>query len=716
MPYAARWFAAEDGNVSQRSSANSTRLSTSKPRRIYRTKSMVARDMFDKRHGSNLAAQLREHTKSIDKALKYQERSRRYVLHPEKNNLMGWWDLLTSLALVYTATLTPFETSFLQPVVGPESWRDGWFIANRVLDVIFLFDMVLQFFVAYQSGNAITGDAWVDDHARIINHYLKSWFGLDAATVLIPGAFDLYLASDTFRLQNSTSDDVDVGAEGRLGILRVLRVLRLIKLVRLVRASRIVDRWRSRIAISHASQTWLSCAFVLLVSSHWFACIIALQAGLHPDPEGTWLGKRAYGLCDTLSEALGGVASLDSALHGCSGLSVGSWYLAAYCWSTMVITGVGGTDYYPSGESDAETAIVMILVVIGSFLWTLVLASFCDVATNSSPTLVRYRQQLDSLNMLIAVNNFPPSTARRMRAYFQRQKQVMLREDCMRSLPYLSQPLQIEVILHMNRHWLDSVWFIKDLEASVKVQIAMRLEPRVLAPKELAPCRHLYVMNRGTAMFGSRVLTRGMAWGDDVILTAHRLFIPFMARAITFSEVSKVAREAIYEVVDAYPHSARVLRRSTLMLALRRGLIAAARYVSKQRVLGDDDIHHPVSSKGGNVYGTFLRKVYDATQLTLSKFEEESQQISLTISSTQAEHGGKRAAPGTSTGTVSVTNMGNANPEGVIQASVVADICDSLKELRDVMKTVQCDVARLDKRMERMNPVGDTAAPDGSGN
>ena len=64
-----------------------------------------------------------------------------------------------------------------------------------------------------------------------------------------------------------------------------------------------------------------------------------------------------------------------------------SWYLAAFSWSTMVLTGTGGTDFYPSGRSDGETAVVLCLVILGAFLWTFVLASFCDVATNSNPSL-----------------------------------------------------------------------------------------------------------------------------------------------------------------------------------------------------------------------------------------------------------------------------------------------------------------------------------------
>ena len=144
-----------------------------------------------------------------------------YVLLPEKNAILVRWDLLTSLALIYTAAVTPFETAFVPPVVGPAAWRDYWFVANRALDIIFFLDMGLQFFVAYQTGNDYGGRTWVVSHKAIIRHYLTGWFALDASTVFVPCGFDLYLASDAF--DSSGGGAATDGLEGKMSILRVLR-------------------------------------------------------------------------------------------------------------------------------------------------------------------------------------------------------------------------------------------------------------------------------------------------------------------------------------------------------------------------------------------------------------------------------------------------------------------------------------------------------------
>ena len=52
---------------------------------------------------------------------------------------MGYWDQTIMLILIWTALVTPFEVSFLEP---DYNWL---FVVNRVIDCIFLTDMVFTF-------------------------------------------------------------------------------------------------------------------------------------------------------------------------------------------------------------------------------------------------------------------------------------------------------------------------------------------------------------------------------------------------------------------------------------------------------------------------------------------------------------------------------------------------------------------------------------------
>ena len=205
--------------------------------------------------------------------------------------------------------------------------------------------MCLQFFVAFEQETRVgAGKKYVDDHRLVIRNYLRTGFALDLVTIVVPLSFDLYLA-------HGVSSDNDEA--GSMSVLKLMRVFRLTKLIRLLRASRertalparrtlsrllepfgrslllkpppplpapiasqlhatysslstahpsleltartgLWERWKSRMALSHATQTMTSCALLLLLGAHWYACTIALEASLHASYDQTWLGP---GLC-----------------------------------------------------------------------------------------------------------------------------------------------------------------------------------------------------------------------------------------------------------------------------------------------------------------------------------------------------------------------------------------------------------------------------------
>ena len=169
---------------------------------------------------------------------------------------------------------------------------DVWFVLNRILDLIFILDMLLQFCVVYQSvQETVNGDsAWVTERRKIFRHYALGWFPLDILSIL-PSAFDYV----PFFLSAGEGDGAQTE---KLSGFRAIRALRLIKLVRLLRASRLLSRWKARVGLSYSSSTILSIISIMCLAAHWYACILALQATLHDDCAVTWLGHQQH--CHTL--------------------------------------------------------------------------------------------------------------------------------------------------------------------------------------------------------------------------------------------------------------------------------------------------------------------------------------------------------------------------------------------------------------------------------
>ena len=132
---------------------------------------------------------------------------------------------------------------------------------------------------------------WVVDRRRVARHYLSTWFLLDAFTIFVPASGDVYLAA--------MGSDAGSGSNfaSNITILRVLRCVRLTKLVRLVRTSRVYERMKLRISLTYGQLLTVECVVLLILSAHWFACLMTLAASLHSNPQETWLGDARFGIC-----------------------------------------------------------------------------------------------------------------------------------------------------------------------------------------------------------------------------------------------------------------------------------------------------------------------------------------------------------------------------------------------------------------------------------
>ena len=221
--------------------ATSSRLSRSSSRVGMSSRRLILSPRSSKHvRKSGVSDDFKRQTAEIAKQLRLRDRDRVFAIDPRESPILSVWDCITTTALAYTAVLTPFEVGFLPASVTV----DTWFVLNRFLDVIFILDMVLQFFVVYQSVNeTVGGDSkWVTERQKIVRHYLFGWFPLDLLSI-IPSTFDFV----PFVISRAESEG-DVELAEKLSGLRAIRALRLVKLVRLIRASRLFNRWNKAMA------------------------------------------------------------------------------------------------------------------------------------------------------------------------------------------------------------------------------------------------------------------------------------------------------------------------------------------------------------------------------------------------------------------------------------------------------------------------------------
>ena len=70
------------------------------------------------------------------------KRSNTTIIDPRHSKFIGYWDSTTSVALVYTALVTPAEVALAEAARSP---LEALFLINRLLDLIFTVDMVINF-------------------------------------------------------------------------------------------------------------------------------------------------------------------------------------------------------------------------------------------------------------------------------------------------------------------------------------------------------------------------------------------------------------------------------------------------------------------------------------------------------------------------------------------------------------------------------------------
>ena len=106
--------------------------------------------------------------------------------------LFPLWDMVTSIALIFTAVFTPFEVGFLANSAPDEPI----FIINRVVDGIFVLDMMINFFLMQKMDTRKRTDRqWETRLHKLALRYLIGWFALDIISI-VPSIFDIISATD----------------------------------------------------------------------------------------------------------------------------------------------------------------------------------------------------------------------------------------------------------------------------------------------------------------------------------------------------------------------------------------------------------------------------------------------------------------------------------------------------------------------------------------
>ena len=231
--------------LSHHSSAHQLGRSTSaagkawgKARMLVRTSFAVSRDLHDLK--AMVGSVSRSTTEEIEQQLLNEELKRQHCVIMPDTPLRHLWDGLQVVMLCYVALVVPFRISF---DVLPELWSGVWWL-ELMVDVYFIFDVVLNFFAAYDDEEE--PGKIVVERSRIRSRYLRSWFLMDLISVIPLNYYQ----------QMVSSGGADTASKTKL--FKILRMIRLAKLLRLARLQRLIKKYS--LEVSHLVPRRVCCA------------------------------------------------------------------------------------------------------------------------------------------------------------------------------------------------------------------------------------------------------------------------------------------------------------------------------------------------------------------------------------------------------------------------------------------------------------------------
>ncbi|KAK9810819.1 hypothetical protein WJX73_009788 [Symbiochloris irregularis] len=337
------------------------------------------------------------------------------LLHPEGDRYSYWWGL-TIASAAFTGAFEPFAIGFVTDP-GELPWKTASAIIDHVLQLIFLVDMVLSFFVAHREGDAV-----VTSHKLIAVRYLRGRFWVDLAAWLPLDIIVMMFVRSS--CSQRTADYISL--------------LRLAHMVRLYRLRWWFTHLEYTITVSLLLTTLLRNLLYVFYSVHVAACgfyFIALQYGLG---DNTWIGRR-----------FGDVSSI----------STPERYIFSLYWSitTLATVGYGDLSAANTGEAIWSTIFMFVNLALSAYI----LGTITLLVVRSDEQAGEFREQSNAMKQYNHLNNLPHTLRSSMQEHLRLHFASKAASD-EAVLGILPTPLRRRVLRHLYQHVLHSCTLFKD--------------------------------------------------------------------------------------------------------------------------------------------------------------------------------------------------------------------------------------------------------------
>lgn len=456
---------------------------------------------------------------------------REWLIDAQTTPQLQHWDIGMLVAISYVAIATPYEVAFLEPEIN------AIFVVNRMVDMVFLCDLILQFFITAQDerGN------WVKNRGMIAQMYLRSWFAIDVISLLPFDIIGLLVSAD---------------AVSQFKAIRAVRILRLIKLLRIIRSSRIIKRWENHYSINYAVLGLSQYMVFILLATHWFACLYHLVAYIQGVGTNTWIDQQ------------------DTAVDN-------NWqvYILSISWAAQTISSIGYGDALAT--TTAERVMVILMMLVGSAIFAFALGEISYTVQQLSRKEDHYHETIDNVNSFTDEVDLPLVHRVRCREFIKHKYTNNTLSDQQSALSELSQALREEVAMHTHSSWMQKVDFFKGCPSGFVVAVASVMELKTYSANEkIYSCgqtvSHMWVINKGVVAKSGHILQQGSLIGIE--MTYLMLYRPVLyaenARALTFSDLYALSWESFRDCLSDYPLVFPQVRKIAIKAVFRKHVLS----------------------------------------------------------------------------------------------------------------------------------------------
>ena len=523
--------------------------------------------------------------------------NKKFYLEPHCRR-MRQWDGVTFCALIFTAIVTPVEVAFTNSgSLKAHEWPI--FCVNRLVDLVFLSDLLLQFFVAYPDATGML----VKSRGAIAKRYLRGWFTIDAVSSLPVEVITLFY-----------------GNGSKIGFLKSLRLLRLLKLARVIRASRILARWEAAavFAFSYAEISMYKFFCKLLLYAHWNACIWGMVAHKDITTGWTWMAALEQSQTEHRGQFRCRYPDTDYSGYTDSELSYSSVpdvytstdgrytrrfaracqeitykhfdkrivmhkYWAALYFSVYTMTGIGYGDITATRHS--EMVVATLIMLSGAVFWAYMIGEFVTLVSHMDVYGNSFRQRMDELNYMMKDKKFPIQLKRRCRMYLLHSRQHSRQVNYRQLEKSMSISLRHEVAAQNNR-WILHVWYFKGAQPSFVVELSQHAHSLFYAPMEVVEqALTLCVVNNGIAARKGKIMSKWSVWGHDFMLDNLDLVDMAYTAALSYLEVVGVTRERMTRLIESPNHEVerRLVRRAVVFYTVKAKFMQLGALVQRKR-------------------------------------------------------------------------------------------------------------------------------------